>query len=172
MFRRGTMMSEPEARCDRRDRDETAISHVAFEAAHCVLFSTLVRINWKVTLRVHSVVQYPHDFDRRVCGRPVHQNVTSALPLSRDVDRPKTRHDLISGFGTQNIGTADKFANRLNERTLIDTRLLRAKTLGGPFYDVRKVEFGGSAEADAPSPLGHAFYPTALEMTFSERSFK
>jgi hypothetical protein len=37
----------------------------------------------------------------------------------------------------------------------------------------RSPEFCSSAEADAPPPLGHwRIYPAALEMTFSERSFK
>jgi hypothetical protein len=105
-------------------------------------------------------------------GRSVHQEVTSAPTVPRNVDRAKTWHDLISSFGARNIGTFCKFANRLNERVLIDTRLSRAKILSGPFDNIRKVEFCGSAEADAPSPLGHGSYPAALEMTFSERSFK
>ena len=140
---------------------------------HCALFGILVGGKWKVTLKVHSVVQDSYDFDRCFWGHPVHQEVTSAPTVSRNVDRAKTWHDLISGFGARNIGTFGKFANRLNERILIDTRLSRAKVLSGPFDDIRKVEFCGSAEADAPSPLDHwGSYPAALEMTFSERSFK
>lgn len=108
-----------------------------------------------MTLKVHSVVQDPYDFDRRFWGHPVHQEVTSAPPLSRNVDGTKTWHDLISGLGARNFGTIGKFANRLNERVPIDTRLSRAKILSGPFQDVRKVEFRGSAEANAPFPLGH-----------------
>jgi hypothetical protein len=88
------------------------------------------------------------------------------------VDRAKTRHDLVSSSRARNIGTVGKFANRLNERILMDARLSRAVILSGPFDDIRKVEFCGSAEADAPSPLGHGSYPAALETTFSERSFK
>ena len=126
-----------------------------------------------MTLKIHSLVQDLYDFDRHSWGHPVHQEVTSAPTVSRNVDRAKTWHDLISGFGARNIGTFGKFANRLNERILIGTRLSRAKVLSGPFYDIRKVELCGSAEADAPSPLGHwGSYPAALEMTFSERSFK
>ena len=126
-----------------------------------------------MTLKVHSVVQDSYDFDRCFWGHPVHREVTSAPTVSRNVDRAKTWHDLISSFGARNIGTFGKFANRLNERILIDTRLSRAKVLSGPFDDIRKVEFCGSAEADAPSPLDHwGSYPAALEMTFSERSFK
>ena len=98
--------------------------------------------------------------------------MTSAPTVSRYVDRAKTWRDLISSFRARNIGTVGKFANRLNERILIDTRLSRAVILSGPFDNIRKVEFCGSAEADAPSRLGHGSYPAALEMTFSERSFK
>ena len=95
-------------------------------------------------------------------GHPVHQEVTSAPTVSRNVDRAKTWHDLISGFGARNIGTFGKFANRLNERILIDTRLSRAEIFSGPFDDIRKVEFCGSAEADAPFPLGHWGLPGSL----------
>jgi hypothetical protein len=125
-----------------------------------------------VTLKVHSLVQDSYDFDCYSRGHPVHQEVTSAPTMPRDVERTKTRHDLTSGFGACNIGTVGKFANRLNECVPVDSRLPRAKILGGPFDDIRKVEFCGSAEANAPSPLGHwRIYP-AFEMIFSERSFK
>jgi hypothetical protein len=122
---------------------------------HCALFGILVGGKWKVTLKVHSVVQDSYDFDRCFWNHPVHHEVTSAPTVSRNVDRAKTWHDLISSLGARNIGTRGKFANRLNERILIDTRLSRAKVLSGPFNNIRKVEFCGSAEADAPSPLGH-----------------
>ena len=115
-----------------------------------------------MTLKVHSVVQDSHDFDRCFWDHPVHQEVTSAPTVSCNVDRAKTRHDLISSFGARNIGTFGKFANRLNERILIDTRLSRAKILSSPFDDIRKVEFCGSAEADAPFPHGHWGLPGSL----------
>lgn len=108
-----------------------------------------------MTLKVDSVVQDSYDFDRCFWGHPVHQEVASAPTVSRNVDRAKTWHDLFSSFGARNIGTFGKLANRLNKRGLIDPRLSRAKILSGPFDDIRKVEFCGSAEADAPSPLGH-----------------
>lgn len=108
-----------------------------------------------MTLKIHSVVQYPNDFDRGFWGYPVHQEVTSAPAVSRNVERAKTWHDLIPGFGAQNFWAVGKFANRLNKRSLVDACLSRTKILGGPFYDVRKVEFRGSAEADAPSSLSH-----------------
>jgi hypothetical protein len=125
-----------------------------------------------VTLKVHSVVQDSYDFDRCFWGHPVHEEVTSAPTVSCNVDRAKTRHDLISSFVARDIGTFGKFPNRLNERLLIDTRLSRAEIFSGPFDDIRKVEFCCSADADQPFPLGHWGYPAALEMTFSERSFK
>jgi hypothetical protein len=62
----------------------------------------------------------------------------------------------------RDIGTFGKFANRLNERLLIDTRLSRAEIFSGPFDDIRKVEFCGSAEADAPFPLSHWGLPGSL----------
>ncbi len=105
-------------------------------------------------LKVHSV-QDSYDFDRCFWGHPVHQEVTSAPTVSRNVDRAQTWLDLISSFGARNIGTFGKFANRLNERLLIDPRLSRAKIFSGPLDDIRKVELRGGAEADAPSPLGH-----------------
>jgi hypothetical protein len=137
------------------------------------LFGIVVGGKWKVTLKVHPVVQDSYDFDRCFRGHPVHQEVASAPTMSCNVDRAKTWHDLISSLGACNIRTFGKFSNRLNERLLIDTRLLRAKILSGPFDDIRKVEFRDGTEANTPFPLGHwGTYPPALEMTFSERSFK
>jgi hypothetical protein len=49
-----------------------------------------VALKWEMTLKVHSVVQYPHDFNRCFWDHPVHQEVTSAPALSRNVDRTKT----------------------------------------------------------------------------------
>jgi hypothetical protein len=115
-----------------------------------------------MTLKVHSVVQDSHDFDRCFWDHPVHQEVTSAPTVSCNVDRAKTQHDLISSFAARDIGTFGKFANRLNERLLIDTRLSRAEIFSGPFDDIRKVEFCGSAEADAPFPHGHWGLPGSL----------
>jgi len=115
----------------------------------------LVGGKWKVMLKVHSVVQDSHDFDRCFWGHPVHQEVTSASTVSCNVDRAETWRDLVSSLGARNIGTFGKFANRLNERLLIDTRLSCAKIFGGPFDDIREVEFCGGAEANAPFPLSH-----------------
>ncbi len=92
--------------------------------------------------------------------------------MSRNVERAKTRHDLVSGPGAYGIGTVGKFANRLNERVAIDARLSRAEILSGPFQDVRKVDFCSSAETDAPTLPGHKGYSAVPEMTFSERSLR
>ena len=88
--------------------------------------------------------------------RAFHEEVTSTATVPRNVERSKTGHDLVAGLRARNIGTVGKLADRQNERVAINTRLSRAKILGGPFEDVGEVEFGGGAEADAPSLLGHA----------------
>ena len=119
------------------------------------LFGALVGGRWNVALKVHSVVEDPQDFDRAVWRCPIHQEVTSATTPSRNVERAKTCHDLIPGLGAYDIRAVGEFANRLNERVAIDARLSRAKILGGPFEDVGKVDFCGSAETNPPSPFGH-----------------
>lgn len=111
--------------------------------------------NGRLPPQVHSVVEDAHDFDRVRCRCPVHQKVASATLVSRNVERMKTGNDLVSGLGACDVGTAGKLANRLNERVPIGTRLSRAKILGRPFEDVRKVEFRGCAETDAPPLLPH-----------------
>ena len=108
-----------------------------------------------MALKVHSVMQGSYDFDRCFWRHPVHHEVTSTPTVSRNVDRAKARHDLISYLGARDIGTFSKFPNRLNEGLLIDPRLPRAEIFSGPFDDIRKVEFCRGAEADAPFPLGH-----------------
>jgi hypothetical protein len=126
-----------------------------------------------MALKVHSIVQDAHDFDRAVWRPTVHQEVTSAATAPCDVQRAKTGQDLFAGLGARNIGTIGKLANGLNERVAIDARLPHAKTLSGPSDDVREVDLGGGAETDAPSPLGHRkVYSAVLEMTLSERSSK
>jgi hypothetical protein len=81
--------------------------------------------------------------------------MASATAAPRNVERAKACHDLVPGHGARNIGTVGKLANRLNKGVPIDARLSRAKILGGPFEDVGKVDFRGSAETNAPSPLDH-----------------
>jgi hypothetical protein len=62
---------------------------------------------------------------------------------------------------------------RLNERVPVESGLTRAEILSGPFEDICEIEFCRSAEANAPFPLDHeAYYSAVLEMTFSDRSFK
>ena len=72
-----------------------------------------------------------------------------------DVEGAKAWHDLVPGSGASDLGTLGKFADRLKKRVPIDARLSYAEILGGPSENVGKVEFCGSAEANAPSPLGH-----------------
>lgn len=79
------------------------------------LFGALVGGKWNVPLKVHSVVEDAHDIDRASWGDAVHQEVPSTPTVSRNVQRAKTRHDLVSGFGAHNIGTAGEFANRPKE---------------------------------------------------------
>jgi hypothetical protein len=79
-------------------------------------------------------------FDRAVWRYSVHQEVASTTTLPRNVERPKTRYDLVSGLGAGDIGTVGKFADRLNHDVAVDTRLSRAKILSGPFEDIREVQ--------------------------------
>jgi hypothetical protein len=81
--------------------------------------------------------------------------VTPTTTPSRKVERAKTCHDLVSGLGAYSVGTVGEFDNRLDERVPIDARLSRAKILSSPFKDIGKVDFCGTAETNAPSPLGH-----------------
>jgi hypothetical protein len=112
---------------------------------HGTLFGALVWDKWNVTLKVHSVVEDAYDFDRTSLADPVHQEVASTTTVSRNMQCAKTRHDLVSSPRANNIGTVGEFANRLNDRVPIDTRLSRAEILSGPFEDIRKVEFCSSA---------------------------
>jgi len=98
-----------------------------------------------VALKVHSVVEDAYDLDRSLWCDSVHQEVTSATTVSRDVERAKTRHDLVSSFRARDIGAVGKFADRLDKRVSIGTRLPSAKILGCPFEDICKVEFCGGA---------------------------
>jgi hypothetical protein len=106
-----------------------------------------------VALKVHSVVQDAHDFDRAVWRGPVHQEMASATTAPRNVDVAKARHD---AWSPATFGLVGELANRLNEGVLIDASLLRAKILGGSSEDVGKVDFRRSAETNAPSPIRHS----------------
>ena len=108
-----------------------------------------------MALKIHSLMESAYDFDRALWSCPVHQEMPSATTVSRNMERAKARQDLISGFGARDIGPVSQFGDRLNERVAVDTRLSHAKILRGPFEDVGEVEFCGSAETDAPCPLGH-----------------
>jgi hypothetical protein len=98
--------------------------------------------------------------------------VASATTVARNVERAKTRHDLVPELGPGNIRTVGKLADRLNKGVLIDSGLSRSEIINGPFEDICKIELCGGAEADAPSLLGHGPYLTVLEMIFSERLLK
>jgi hypothetical protein len=119
------------------------------------LFGAFVGDRWNVALKVHSVVEDPHDFDRAVWRCPVHQEVTSAKAPSRNVERAKACHDLVPSLGAYDVGAVGELANRLNERVPIDARLSRAKILGRPFEDIGEVDFCGSTETNPPPPLSH-----------------
>jgi hypothetical protein len=102
-----------------------------------------------------SVAEDADDFDRASWSDPVHQEVASTTTVPRNMQRAKTQHDLVPDPGSHNIGTLSQFANRLNERVAIDTRLSGAKIFRRPFENIRKVDFGGGTETDTPSPLAH-----------------
>jgi len=75
-----------------------------------------------MALEIHSVMENAYDFDRALWSCPVHQEVPSVTTVSRDMERAKARHDLISGFGARDIGPVSQFADRMNERVPVDTR--------------------------------------------------
>jgi hypothetical protein len=133
------------------------------------LFRFLSAGQWKVALKVHSVWRMrtisiaPFGAIRHI------RKWASTTTLPRNVERPKARYDLVSGLGARGIGTVGEFADRLNDGVAVDTRLSRAKILGGPFKDIRKVEFCGGAEPDVPFPLDQEGpYSDVLEITFSD----
>ena len=119
------------------------------------LFSAPVGGRWKVSLKIYPFVEDTHDFDHAVWCCPIHQEVTSAAPPPRNVERAKTCHDLVPGLGAYDIWAVGEFTDRVDERVPINTRLTRAKILSGPFEDVGEVDFCGRAESNLPSPLGH-----------------
>ena len=100
-------------------------------------------------------MQDAHNFDSAARRGTVHQEMASATAAPHNVKRAKTRRDLVPGPGARNVGTLGKLTNRLNKGVPIDVRLSCAIILGGPFEDVGKVEFRGSAQTNAPSPIGH-----------------
>jgi hypothetical protein len=100
-------------------------------------------------------VEDTHNFDRAVRRGPVHQERASAAAAPLNVDGAKACLDLVPGRGAHDVGTVGKLANRLNKGVSIDACLSRAKILGDPLEDIGKVNFRGSAETNAPSPLGH-----------------
>lgn len=129
---------------------------VGFALQRACILAAFVTGRWNVALKVHSFVEDAYNLDRSLWCAPVHQEVTSATTVSRNVERAKTRHDLVASFRARKIGTVGKFGDCPDKGVSIGTRLPRAKILGGPFEDVRKVEFCGGTQADAPSRFGHA----------------
>jgi len=109
------------------------------------LFASLVRTRWNVAPKVHSVVEYARDFDRSPRRGPVHQEVTSTTNVLRNVEGAKARHDLVSSLRARDVGTFGELANRMEKRIPVDTRLPSAKSLGGPFEDICKIELRGGA---------------------------
>jgi hypothetical protein len=97
------------------------------------LFAALIVGKRKVALHVHSVVQDSPDFDDPSGTYPVQKEVKSATTVSRDVERAKTPHDLVSGFGPTNLRTVCEFDSRANERLPIAPGLPCAEILGRPF---------------------------------------
>lgn len=97
-----------------------------------------------------------HDFDRALRRDAIHEEVASAPTASCNVEGTKTRRDLVSGFGACNLRALGELANRLNQHVPIDARLSRSEILSRPFQDIRKIDFRGGAEADAPLLPGHA----------------
>jgi hypothetical protein len=127
----------------------------------------------KVALQIHSIVQDASDFDGSSCGYPVHEEVPSATAVSSNVERAEASRDVISGFGSGNVGTASKLADRLKQRVPIESRLARAEILDGPSDDICEIELRGGTKPNAPIPLDHeASYSVAVEMIFSESLFK
>ena len=105
--------------------------------------------------KVHPVVEDAHDFDRALGRDAIHEEVASAPTASCNVERAKTRRDFVPGFGACNLRTIGEFANRLNQHVPIDAGLSRPEIFSGPFQNIRKIDFRGSAETDAPLLPGH-----------------
>jgi hypothetical protein len=124
-------------------------------AARARLFAALVLGKWQVALQVHTVVQDAPDFDDPSRSHPVQEKVTSATTMSSNVECAEAPHDLVSGLGSSDIGTAGKFADRLNKRVAIETGLPRAKILSRPFENICEIQLCRSAEPNAPFLLGH-----------------
>ena len=84
------------------------------------LFGFLSTGQWNVALKAHSVVEVTYDFDRAVWRYSVHQEVSSTTTLPRNVERLKTRYDLVSSLGARDIGTLGKVADRLNDGVAVE----------------------------------------------------
>jgi hypothetical protein len=101
-----------------------------------------------------------------------HQEVTPATTVSRDVERAKTRHDLVSGLDAATSELSASSPNGLNDRLPTGSGLSRVK-----ISVVHLRIFATSSSAAAPRRTCHRrstmrFYSAVLEMTLSESSFK
>jgi hypothetical protein len=74
---------------------------------------------------------------------------------ARNMKRAEPRENLVSVLRSGSVGTIGQLADCLEESVPIDPGLPRAEVIRSPFYDVRKIEFRGSAEANAPFWLRH-----------------
>jgi hypothetical protein len=84
------------------------------------------------------VLDTDHLDDRALC--PVKKQVTSATTVPRNVKSTETRHDLVSRLRTSNVRAVGEFADHLNKRITIQSGLMRAEILGGPFENVCEIE--------------------------------
>jgi hypothetical protein len=119
------------------------------------LFAALVVGEWQVALQVQTVVQDAPDFDDPSRSHPVQEKVASATTMSSNVECAEAPHDLVSGLGSGDIGTAGKFADRLNKHVAIEPGRPRAKILSRPFENICEIQLCSSAEPNAPFLPGH-----------------
>jgi hypothetical protein len=124
-------------------------------AARAGLFAARFVGKWQVALQIHTVVQDAPDFDDPSRSYPVQEKVASATAMSSNVECAETSHDLVSCLGPSDIGTVDKFADRLNKRVAIETGLPCTRILSRPFENICEIQLCRSAEPNAPFPPGH-----------------
>jgi hypothetical protein len=118
-------------------------------------------------------VQDAYDLDGPVLTGSIEKYMASATTVSGNVERAQSSHNLVPRLGPSDVGTLGKVTDRLNENVPIEPGLSWAEILGRPFEDIREVELCCRAESNRPFSLAHEIlYSVALEMTFSERSFK
>jgi hypothetical protein len=82
---------------------------------------------WNVALKVHSVVEDAYDFDRAVWGYSVYQEVSSTTTPPRNVERPKTRYDLVSGLGARVAISNRRLVALVTRASLSSGRIIRSR---------------------------------------------